>query len=665
MNMHVVDWMILFGLAAFMVTMALVSRRHMKSVADFLAANRCAGKYLIAIAEGAAMTGAIAFIATFEMYYQAGFTAIWWGMIFMPVGMIIGISGWIIYRFRMTRAMTLAQFFEMRYSKKFRIFAGMLGFLSGILNFGIFPSVGSRFFIYFCGLPQAFEIVGLNIPTYPVVMGVLLSVALFFTFSGGQITVIITDFFQGIFCYIAFLVILVVLFRLFSWSQITEALMTAPEDASMLNPFRTNKIPDFNIWYFLIGAFGMFFTHMAWQGTQGYNCAAATPHEARMGKVLACWKSMSQWLILLMPAVCAFVLMKHPDFAGHAEAAGKLVAKIGNPQIQNQMTVPIALSTILPKGVMGIMCAVMFAAFVSVHDTYLHTWGSIFIQDVVMPFRKKPFSQKEHIMLLRAAIIGVAVYAFFFSLFFRQTQHILLFFAITGTIYLGGAGAVIIGGLYWKHGTGPAAFVSMITGSVLGVGGIILDQLWVGRYGHNFPVNGQWMFFIAMVSSMSLYVLVSLLGPKSASNMDKLLHRGKYAVQSDTKPKSKVAGVLLERLGIGKEFSRADKIICLATVVWNIGWFLVLITGAIWNWVNKIDTLAWADFWRFFIWFNFAVTILVTIWLSIGGLIDVKRLFSRLATMKRDAADDGTVKHEDYIPQEQEPDTTFQEEIVK
>ena len=35
-----------------------------------------------------------------------------------------------------TRALTLAQFFEIRYSKSFRVFAGMMGFGAGLVNFG-------------------------------------------------------------------------------------------------------------------------------------------------------------------------------------------------------------------------------------------------------------------------------------------------------------------------------------------------------------------------------------------------------------------------------------------------------------------------------------------------------------------------------------------------
>ena len=74
------------------------------------------------------------------------------------------------------------------------------------------------------------------------------------------------------------------------------------------------------------------------------------------------------------------------------------------------------------------------AAFVSTHDTYLHSWGSIFVQDVVLPLRKRSLTApKQH--LRTVALVDPAVwrlFIFFFSLLFRQSEHILLFFAITG-----------------------------------------------------------------------------------------------------------------------------------------------------------------------------------------------------------------------------------------
>ena len=61
----------------------------------------------------------------------------------------------------------------------------------------------------------------------------------------------------------------------------------------------------------------------------------------------------------------------------------------------------------------------------------------------------------------------MAAFAFFFSLLFPQTQYIALWWALTGGVFTGGAGAAIIGGLYWQKGTTAAAWAGAITGSVL------------------------------------------------------------------------------------------------------------------------------------------------------------------------------------------------------
>jgi len=115
----------------------------------------------------------------------------------MPVQLIIGLTGWVTYRFRQTRALTMAQFFEMRYSKRFRIFAGSICFISGIVNFGIFPAVGANFFINFCGFSEHFSVFGLTFSTFHILALGLVSIALYFAMVGGQIAVMTTDFLQA------------------------------------------------------------------------------------------------------------------------------------------------------------------------------------------------------------------------------------------------------------------------------------------------------------------------------------------------------------------------------------------------------------------------------------------------------------------------------------
>lgn len=643
MNMHWIDWVIVIGLILFLTWAAFCTKKFTLSVADFLAANRCARRYLLSVSQGMAGVGAISVVAGFEMYYKAGFTAAWWQLLTVIVSTVIFLSGWVFYRFRQTRALTMAQFLEMRYSKNFRIFAGLIAYLSGIVNFGIFPAVGARFFIHFCGLPD-------TILVYAIVMLVLLAFALFFTFIGGQIAVMITDFIQGTFTNIMFVVIMIVSLLLFSWTQISDALIASPTDASMIHPFQTQATEGFNLWYFLIYAFTMFYMTGVWQGSQGYNAAALNAHEARMGKILSSWRILPLYSFMMIVPICVYALLNHADFADKAIAVRDAVSNIANPQMQEQMTTVIGMSRFLPMGIVGCMVGVMLSAFIANCDTYLHSWGSIFIQDVILPFRKKPFEAKQHMFLLRLSIFGVALFIFIFSLIFRQTEYIYMFFMITGAIFIGGAGIVIFGGLYWSRGTTPAAWAAMITGSTLSVAAVIIRQIhashpFTGKVmGFIASKNGAILSFYASVMAIIIYIAISLLGKKTVFDMDKLLHRGKYAVdehqqQGAGKPLSRIEKLF----GVTDEFSRRDKWLYLITMAWTFTWIVIFIGGTIYNIFVKVSSQTWMVFWKYYTLAMIVVSIITVLWFTIGGILDVKYMFNLLRGLKRDDLDDGTV----------------------
>ena len=573
----------------------------------------------------------------------------------------------------------MAQFFEVRYSKRFRIFAGILMWVSGVVNFGIFPSVGARFFIYYCGLPET--VPGLGISTYALVMLILLGIALFFVFLGGQIAVMVTDFFQGMFTNVVLLIIMAVIFVMFDWSGMIEALKTAPAEASRLNPFHTGKVEGFNIFYFLIGAFTSIYCCRAWQGSQGYNCSAKSAHEARMAGILGEWRGLVLILLVMLLPIGAWCVMEGGQYPEVAEQVTGVLNEIENPMVRSQVTVPIVLARLLPVGVAGLLGAVMLCAFITTHDTYLHSWGSIFVQDVILPFRKKPFAPKTHLWLLRGSILFVAVFIFLFSLLWHQTDFILMFFALTGAIYLGGAGSVILGGLYWKRGSAAGAWVAMIVGSTIGVSGLILQNTWAGSVypwmtahtpqllsqlrwviegianavpGINwtvgpekFPFHGQWMNFFAMSSAILCYVGCSLYSwlilRRPAFDMDRMLHRGKYAIKGDHAKNVEMPPVGLRAIRPSAEFSRSDKCIYYAKLIWTLTWFAIFAVGTIWNLSCDVSNDAWAVFW----WWKIVVTVVIgvgtTIWFFLGGVHDMIDLYRTLRTVQRDHLDSGMV----------------------
>jgi SSS family solute:Na+ symporter len=189
--MHPLDLILTFLPLLVVLIVGLYAQSYVKSVADFMSGGRSAGRYLLAVAGGELQAGAVVFVALFEIISHTGFTLTWWSWISAPVWVIVGISGFVIYRYRETRAMTLAQFFEIRYNKSFRLFTGFLGFIAGILNFGIIPVIGARCMVYFLGLPPVFTVFSHVIPTYIPLMALFLSLALFVALSGGVITLLI------------------------------------------------------------------------------------------------------------------------------------------------------------------------------------------------------------------------------------------------------------------------------------------------------------------------------------------------------------------------------------------------------------------------------------------------------------------------------------------
>ena len=196
--MHWIDWLIVLCPLALVAWIGIKTQKYVKDVSDFLSAGRVAGRYVVCVAGAEASMGLISLVAMFELYYEAGLTYNFWANMTIVLGMIFALTGYCVYRYRETRAMTMGQFLEMRYNRPFRIYAGILQSISGVLNYAIFPAVGARFLVYFCDLPITVEIFTWTIPTFMIIMAIFLTVAVFVATLGGQVTIMSTDCIQGI-----------------------------------------------------------------------------------------------------------------------------------------------------------------------------------------------------------------------------------------------------------------------------------------------------------------------------------------------------------------------------------------------------------------------------------------------------------------------------------
>ena len=213
-----ISWCIVIIPVSIAITLAIYSRKYVRGVADFLAAGRVAGRYVICVGDLEAGLGIISLVALTEEKYQCGYALGFWGSVMIPISVLIALSGYCVYRFRETRSLSLGQFLEVRYSRRFRIFAASLRTISEMLANAIAPAVAARFFIYFLGLPHVFTVCGVGVSTFAFLLGFVLILAMLVIMPGGRISLIITDCFQGLISYPIF-----VIFTVFAASAATSA----------------------------------------------------------------------------------------------------------------------------------------------------------------------------------------------------------------------------------------------------------------------------------------------------------------------------------------------------------------------------------------------------------------------------------------------------------
>lgn len=658
MHLQGLDWFIVIAAFLFFAAVAAWSSRRVKSVSGFLVSGRCAGRYLLTIAAGMVWIDAINIIGMFEVYFKSGFPAMGWGLMFQPpLAVLMAVSGWAVYRFRETRAMTVPQYMEMRYSRGVRITAGIMAWISGMINFGIFPAVSAHFVACFCGLPDSFTVAGFTLATFPSLMVFMMGVTLLFVFYGGHITVLVMDFCQGFFINIAAVIIIAVMcFTWLNWSEIMDVLKQAPKDASLLNPTQTTKIPDFNIWYFIIASIGMFYNRISNFQGQAFDAAARTPHEGRMGNVLAQIRWHTLCLFFMLMALIAIVALKHPSHAslGSSIQAWLDVLKQQHGEaVSGQMTVSTALAFILPTGCKGLFLAIMMAAMISSKSAFIHSFGSIFVQDVVMPFCKDHPAQKKQLLWLRLSMLGVTIFAILFGCFYKQTESILMYFALSSTLWLGGSGAVLIGGLYWKKGKTAGAYAAMAIGALFGLTGFVIMQGWEKWYGYkphltigaiDIILNPQWWLLITMIVSTLTYVVVSLSSKGAIDcDLDRLLHRGKYRDEHSPSVADEKLSLWKRICGITPDFTPRDRLTVGILFGWIFAWFAAFMIMLIVSFTGGVSDETWGVFWKLYLTMLGCLLVFTTFWLGIGGIRDLRTMFRLLDSEQSVTGDDGSV----------------------
>ncbi|MBR7120840.1 MAG: sodium:panthothenate symporter [Lentisphaeria bacterium] len=727
--------MVLFVPLAFVMYMAIYSKKYIRGVVDFLSTGRLCGRYLISVAGVAGGLSIIGLVAYVETHYKTGFALAFWQNLALPVTVIMGLTGFFFYRYRQTKALSIGQFLEMRYSRKFRMFAAALRSISEILANMIMPAVAARFFIYVLDLPTHFTFLGIEFNTFGTLILVCLILALSIICISGDLGITITDTLQGLLMYPLLVAFIVFCLYKFSWfEEMAPVLGDRAEGESFLNPYDIKKLKDFNLFYISVYILDLIIHRGSW--VTGGASRARSAHEQKMAGLLSDWRASLYVIFYVLIAVSILTVMNHVNYAQDArvirtelssqvareiaptaEIRDNIITSVSNiPQhnhvigrdtplsdkqnldtpyidaarvefqndpdgngdaltqqfraLYNQMMLSVSIRHILPPGMLGLFLLLMVLAMISTDDSRIYSAAGTVSQDIILPMIKKPLTPKQHMMMIRLVSLGIGVIFFFGSFFMSQLDYINLFVAMMVTMWQGGCGPVMIFGLYSRFGNVWGAWSSLLSGMALGLGSIFLQRKWadaiypyleehgmvesVGNFlaavsrpfnpiiewnmnAERCPINSYELYFLTMLITMVIYCVVSHLtnAGKEKFNLDRLLHRGIYAVDGGVQTKSdwSFKGIIRKMVGITPEYTRGDKIIAWSLFIYSIvfRFIIMFVVVIIINTISPISMANWSNYILItFLIIPGIVAVITTFWFGIGGIKDMIRLFRDL-----------------------------------
>ncbi len=510
-HFSLIDWLIVIGYVSISIFIGLFARRFISGVADYVVAGRHLGTALsVATMTGTEM-GLITVMYSAQKGFTGGFASFHIAVIACIVTFLVGLTGFIVVPLRRTKAMTIPEYYEMRFGRPARILGGILLAFGGILNMGLFLKVGSQFIIGVTGIDPSG---GLLV----VVMTTLIALVLFYTILGGMVSVVLADYVQFTVLSMGLLLVVFLILNTYGWSEMVE-IVKQHKGPSGFDP--------------TIKGSGFGPAYMSWQGVLALVSCAIWPtavtralagRNTKVVKRQYMFSSISFLIRFLIPyflGVSAFVfvmttggIFQEAFFpTGNAEALDNLYA------------MPIFLSHVLPTGFLGLVTAAMIAAFMSTHDSYLLCWSSVIVLDIVNPLRQgKPLTDKGKVFLTRLIIVLIGIYILLWGLWYEGSDDIWEYMGITGAIYSTGAISVLSFGLYWKRASSTGAILALLAGfsAIFGLSKI-RELLHYEAIEHiiGFELNAPVMGLFALTLSILAMIVGSLIWPDSPKQTGK------------------------------------------------------------------------------------------------------------------------------------------------
>ena len=493
MNLSYFDVAIIIAYLLLIFASGVLVKKYIKGIDDYLVAGRSMGFHLGLISLMCSEIGIITFVYYAELGFDAGFASLIAAIPPVIAYIVLGKTGWVIKPLLDMKIKTIPEFFSIKFSKGVRFYVGIFMAVGGILNFGVFPGVESRFINIVTGIPQ---------DSILLTMVVLLTVVLLYTLVGGMVSVLITNYIQ--YTLLSIGMILITIFGLIKvdWNSIVQYVSSNMGEKGM-NPFFSNAFgSDFGIGFIIWQILEWTALLIGWQAI---SIRLFSSKDSDTGKKIYRWSGLmffSRGILPIFWGIIAFAF-----FGLHG------IKVSGIDSLANLVV------SIVPSGLLGLMFAALLAASMSTYSSYLLSWSSVVSQDIIGSIIKfitgKEPSSKKQLMISRITMTFVMIFIIWFSLFYEMGGYIYFYLQMTGMLFIPGVIMSVVLGIYWKRSRSLGAYLSVTLGAIPPITYLFLPPDLQNSMAAELGWGG---FVLALLGMVSGSVIQNKIDPKKIEN---------------------------------------------------------------------------------------------------------------------------------------------------
>ena len=432
MHFHPLDWIIVIGYLVGTLAAGLYGKRYISGLSEFLLAGRQLGTFIGVATLAATEIGTITFMYYAELGYKTGFASFINGLVAGIAMIAIGQTGFIIRKLRALGLMTVPEFFQVKYSKNLRLMTGILVATGGILNMGVFLKVEGTFLAI---------ISGISLDHLKATMTAILLLELAYTVLGGMVSIVITDFLQFLALSLSTILITLYSIHVVGWGHMRDSVW-ATMGSQGFDPLANSQYG----WAYIIFQVLLWMAvDTCWQTTAMRTFSTRDPETSKRVFSWTGFIYLGRGMMPMLWGIAALTML--------------------GPGVNSLEAMPVMLTRILPVGILGLVVSGMLAATMSVNSSYLLGWSSIIAQDIILPLRREPLPPRSQVLLNRIANLFVSLFVLFWGIWYTLPGPTYFYLNITASIFLAGAFAAVIGGLFWSRANTLGGYCAMLTGA--------------------------------------------------------------------------------------------------------------------------------------------------------------------------------------------------------